>query len=154
MKKIILAIIIILICGVIIFNRFNKQLQENNNPGVIITNDSGDKINVAVEIADTPAKHIQGLSKHSPLSENQGMLFIFNKKSVQKFWMKDMLFPLDIIWIDDNRIVKIDAKLAPEGEKPKNIYSPDIPVNYVLEVPAGFCEKNQVKTGDKVFYNY
>lgn len=154
MKKIIFAIIIILISGLLIFNRLEKQVQNSEKPGVIITNENGQKINVTTEIADTPKKHQQGLSNHQPLQENQGMLFVFNEKQIQSFWMKNMLFPLDIIWIEDNRIAKINANLAPEGETPQNIYKSDIPVNYVLEVPAGFCQKNNIKIGDKVFYNY
>ncbi|MCX6796303.1 MAG: DUF192 domain-containing protein, partial [Candidatus Falkowbacteria bacterium] len=94
----------------------------------------------------------RGLSYQKTLGENGGMLFIFPDYQVRSFWMKDMNFPLDIIWIKDDKIVKISANLAPEGNQPKNIYSSDEPVNYVLEVNAGFCGKNKIKIGEQIQY--
>ena len=108
---------------------------------------------IAVEIADTPASQARGLSNHLPLSENQGMLFIFPERQTREFWMKEMLFPLDIIWLDGNRIVKISANLPAEGVTPSKIYSSDSPVNYVLEVNAGWAERAGVKVGELIEYH-
>jgi uncharacterized protein len=115
----------------------------------IIINDKS----VKVEIADSLDKQIQGLSNRSSLPPDTGMLFVFSKAQIQKFWMKDMNFPLDIIWIDNNKIVNISPNLAPEGAAPANTYSSIYNCNYVLEVNAGFSEKNNIKIGDYVKYN-
>jgi hypothetical protein len=108
---------------------------------------------ITVEIAGTPASQTQGLSNHAPLGENQGMLFVFPDKQVRSFWMKEMLFPLDIIWLDGNRIVKISANLPPEGMAPSKAYSSDLPVNYVLEVNAGWVNRAGIKIGEQINYH-
>src|SRR3989304_6446445 len=61
---------------------------------------------INVEIAQTEAEREQGLSGHKPLADDEGMLFIFDKPGYHGFWMKDMLFSIDIIWISaDKKIV-------------------------------------------------
>lgn len=82
------------------------------------------------------------------------MLFVFAEKDIKSFWMKDMNFPLDIIWLNGEKIVKISHNLPPEGRQPTNTYSSGVPVDYVLEVPAGFCDTNKIKEGNTVFYKY
>ena len=81
------------------------------------------------------------------------MLFPFDNKQNHTFVMRDMMFPLDIIWIDENKIVKIDKNLPPEGHDFKKLYSSNQPVNNVLEVNAGFTDKKNIKVGDILEYN-
>ena len=64
--------------------------------------------------------------------------------------MKNMHFPIDIIWISHRRVVNISKNLQPEGKNPKKTYSSIYPVNYVLEVNAGFCEENNIIIGDEI----
>ena len=106
---------------------------------------------VVIEIADTDAKRAQGLSGRESLAQDQGLLFIMKEPAVHYFWMKDMLFPLDIIWIREGIVVDISENVpAPkDGEKPMTV-SPGEPADQVLEVNAGFAEKNGITTGDKV----
>jgi hypothetical protein len=104
---------------------------------------------VKVDLALTPEAQEQGLSGRISLASDAGMLFIFPKPSINYFWMKDMNFPIDIIWLDENLkviYIKKDAnpELFPES------YGPNIFSKYVLEVSAGFSEKNNLKTGDGV----
>ncbi len=87
------------------------------------------------------------------MADDYGMLFIFDSKKVSpSFWMKDTLIPLDIIWIRDNRVEKIDKDVptpapdTPDNKLPK--YTSGRPVDYVLEVNAGFNQKNGIKVGD------
>lgn len=102
-----------------------------------------------VEIADTPEKRQQGLSGRSALGDGTGMFFIFDKSGQYGFWMKDMNFPIDIVWIDENyKIVDIDKNLLPETYP--EIFYPDQPVKYVLEIPAGAVDKYQVATGTMI----
>jgi uncharacterized membrane protein (UPF0127 family) len=115
--------------------------------------------NLQIEIADTPKKMATGLSGRLNLNSNQGMLFDFkNEKVFPKFWMKDMNFNLDLIWIDGEKIVGITPNVpAPSKDQRLKIkdadipsYSPPKPIDQVLEVNAGWCEKNKIKIGDEV----
>ena len=110
------------------------------------------KINI-IGVADTQEKSYLGLSFRESICPNCGMLFPFEGKNEHAFVMRDMMFPLDIIWINDDKIIKIDKKLPPEGHDFKNVYKSGSPVDYVLEVNAGFCDKNNIKIGDKLTYN-
>jgi len=109
-------------------------------------------LDLEIEIADTPEEHMQGLSGRKSLPENTGMLFIFDEPSRPGFWMKDMHFPIDIIWIDEDwRIVKIDENLSPENY-PEILDSP-ILVKYVLEVNAGYARENNLEIRNKLGLN-
>ncbi len=108
-----------------------------------------DKSVIQVDAARTFKEHEQGLSDRKELDHDQGMLFIYGRYAEPHFWMKDMLFPLDIIWINDGQITGFDENLQPEFP-PKTLYSPEFPINSVLEVNAGFVEKNGLKVGDKL----
>jgi uncharacterized protein len=110
---------------------------------------------VQIEVADTKELHEKGLSDRKSLAEDNGMLFVFNPKHVSPiFWMKNMLFPLDIIWISDGKIIKIDKNIpAPDVNTPDDKisrFAPSQPIDYVLEVNSGFCDKNKIKKGDSV----
>ena len=95
-----------------------------------------------------------GLPGRKSLPDKQGMLFVFDTKSYQTFWMKDMLIPIDIIWISDDIIVDISKNVpnpvpgTVQAQLP--LYSSSKPANYVLEVNAGFSDKYSIKIGDKV----
>jgi len=105
---------------------------------------------ISVEIASSATRQEQGLSQRQSLAPDSGMLFVFAKYQTPKFWMKDMLFPLDIIWIRDREIVGYEQSLPPAGPNPLATYEPLRPVNYVLEVKAGFVRENNIKVGDRV----
>ncbi|MFA5359064.1 MAG: DUF192 domain-containing protein [Patescibacteria group bacterium] len=106
--------------------------------------------NIAVEIADNTTRRNKGLSGRAKLDSNTGMLFIYPDYAIRSFWMKNMFFSLDIIWIKDNRIVGVEKNVSlPIGAYIPVVKSSD-PVNAVLEVNAGFCEKNNIKIGDAV----
>ena len=143
--KTIFAIILLTLCF-IVFLFYNEQKQEQRQsiaPAVEINN-----IVIPVELANIPEKYIQGLSDSEELIG--GMLFLFDERQVRNFWMKNMNFPIDIIWIDNGKIVNISKNLLPEGEKPQKTYNSIYPVNYVLEVIAGFCDENNILIGDNV----
>lgn len=115
-------------------------------------------ISVDIEVSDTIATRQLGLSYRESLDQNSGMLFVFDSYNIEYFWMKDMKFPLDIIWIKDDTIVDISKNVpTPKAEVSLNqlpTYSPKEKVNYALEVNAGFADKNKVKVGDKLQINY
>lgn len=121
---------------------------------------SGNKLNVTqvkignavinVELALTPAQQYQGLSDRDSLCADCGMLFVFAQKTPQTFVMRRMRFPLDIIFINNNKIIKIYKNLAPEGESVKNYYESGEAVDYVLEVNGGVADAKGIKIGDEV----
>ncbi len=139
---IILLIIIVLIIGGVIYNK-NKSSKQ-----VIINN-----IKILVEIADTAKSRQLGLSYRKSLNKNSGMLFVMDKKALTGFWMKDMQFSLDMIWIDGDKIVKISKNLLPAGSHPDISYNSGEPIDYVLEVNGGFCDKKGIKVGDKIIFD-
>jgi uncharacterized membrane protein (UPF0127 family) len=108
---------------------------------------------ILVELANTPGEQALGLGERDYLPENGGMLFSYAKKTPVAFWMKGMRFPLDIIWIEGGRVTQITANIPPEPGEPDDslaLYTPNDPVEAVLEVNAGFAERNNIKVGDSV----
>ncbi len=121
---------------------------------------------IRVAVADTDLKRTQGLSDRKQLSDDQGMLFVFEQPGMHSFWMKDMKFDIDIIWIKKNNlpdglkhtIVGITANVpAPVKNKGLGfndyalpLYSPPEPVDMVLETRAGWSKKYNIEIGDEV----
>jgi uncharacterized membrane protein (UPF0127 family) len=101
---------------------------------------------ISLEIADTPALEEHGLSDRLSLPEDHGMLFVFPTPGLYGFWMKDMHFSLDIIYLDNNfRIISIFKNLAPSSYP--SVVTPKSPALHVLEVNAGFSDKNNLSEG-------
>ncbi len=104
-----------------------------------------------VAFASTGAEQEQGLSDTNALANGQGMLFLFPSDSMVPFWMKDMNYPLDIIWIGSDKTVEgVAADLSPSTYP--NTFSPKAPVRYALEVPAGFAKQNDIIAGTAVSF--
>lgn len=110
---------------------------------------------ITVEIADTPEKREKGLSGRTSLVGDNGMLFVFgNKDKAPGFWMKDMLISLDLIWIRDGLVIKIDKDVKPPKagtpDESLQIYVPGQTVDNVLEVKGGYSDANGIFVGSKV----
>jgi uncharacterized membrane protein (UPF0127 family) len=104
---------------------------------------------ITAERATTAQEEAQGLSGRTGLADGTGMLFEFNPPKSAGFWMKDMLFSLDIVYIRaDGTVVTIYPDLSP-ATYPQAFY-PDEPVKWVLEVPAGFAAAHSIAIGQKV----
>jgi uncharacterized membrane protein (UPF0127 family) len=104
---------------------------------------------VEAELATSSADLFRGLSGRAGLVENEAMLFLFAKPDFHRFWMKEMNFPIDIIWIGEDRtIIEITPELAP-STYPQTFTSPK-PAKYVLELPAGWAAEHRIKRGDRV----
>lgn len=108
-----------------------------------------------VELAITSQQRIQGLSGHPPIAPDEGMLFVFERAGRHSFWMKEMLFPLDMIWIDaECTVVHITRNAPPQAPEqaladlPR--YGPTVPVLYVLEINAGEAESAAATVGSAV----
>jgi len=126
----------------------SNKITGNNGVQIIKEVKIKDKI-LKVEIADDNKEKEKGLSGRKSLSESTGMLFMFDMSGDYVFWMKDMNFPIDIVWINENlQIVHIEESVIPETY-PITFKSPSLS-KYVLEVLAGLSSKNNFKIGDRV----
>ncbi|MFA4872894.1 MAG: DUF192 domain-containing protein [Patescibacteria group bacterium] len=103
-------------------------------------------IPVQVEVMRTPEEKAKGFSGRAGLDEGKGMLFVFDPPSMPSFWMKEMRFSIDIIWIYHDKVIGVTPNVpAPVNEySPLPTYSPPSLVTHVLEVPAGWAEKNEI----------
>ncbi len=104
---------------------------------------------IKVELAIARGDQISGLSGRESMPVDTGMLFIFPTPSKHHFWMKDMKFNLDMIWIDEDLNVVYIKENASPFYFPES-YGPEIDCKYVLELNAGFVKKYNLKIGDKV----
>ena len=102
---------------------------------------------IFVDVARTQKQQLKGLSGRVFLAENEGLLFVHEKADYQSYWMKEMLFPIDIIWIANNQVVGFVQSTQPQ-EPPLTIYTSPVPVDKVLEVNAEFVQENSIKVGD------
>lgn len=101
------------------------------------------------ELADTSASRALGLSGRTKMGDDEGLLFAFDKPGRYGFWMKDMNFPLDIIWINENGIVvSLERDVATSSYPQTFMNQPD--ASYVLEVNAGMAKKFGLYLGSKV----
>ena len=107
-----------------------------------------------VEIADTQDKRSKGLGGKQPLASDEGMLFIFPKADKHPFWMKGLSFPLDFVWIRENKVVDVLQNIPPpqpeQTDESLPIYSSNEPADKVLEVLAGTAKRLNIKAGDLV----
>lgn len=108
-----------------------------------------------VELAITQDQRTQGLSGRTTLAPRSGMLFVFDEEALYSFWMKEMRFPLDVVWIDARCTVVDILRMAPppapgQGLDELAIYNPDAPALYVLEVNGGETGAVGVRLGDRV----
>ena len=105
--------------------------------------------NVKMDVSDTDCKRELGLSGRNSLQNDTGMLFIFDKEGSYEFWMKDMNFSIDIIWVDSNfNITGIEKNLKPDTYP--EAFGEKYLAKYVFELPAGFSDVNNIKVGNKI----
>ena len=108
-------------------------------------------ISVYVEIANDPAEQSRGLMFRKSMEWNNGMFFVFDENRKLSFWMKNTYIPLDMIFINKEfKIIDIKENAKPCLEMTCPNYSPKESAKYVLEVNAGFAQKNKIKIGDKI----
>ena len=106
---------------------------------------------VNVEVVSGKKDMERGLQGRQGLGHNRGMLFVFDHDDRYRFWMKDMKFPIDIIWLDrQDRIVAVVENVPPCAADPCPVYMPPAKARYVLEVSAGFSRAHDLKPGGRV----
>lgn len=111
-------------------------------------------VGLVADIAETGEQRSKGLAIKDSLNETEGMLFVFSEPRQYVFWMKDMKFPIDIIWLDSNKtVVHVEHSLDPCGPVSCETYRPGADSLYVLETVAGFADKYGVIEGTKVKFD-
>lgn len=107
-----------------------------------------------VEIANTQAKRSKGLGGRTSLPQDQGMLFIFDRPDKYPFWMKGLTFPLDFIWIRENKVVDILPNVSPPAPNQKDpelpIFSSKVESDKVLELNGGMVQQLNIQVGNSI----
>lgn len=107
-----------------------------------------------VEVADEDEERIKGLSDRESLDKDRGMIFVFDQKGKHSFWMKNVNFPLDLIYISDGKIVDIVKNAEPKSQDATDIqiYTPREDANYVLEINGGLSDEYGFEIGQDVTF--
>jgi uncharacterized protein len=130
--------------GLLIFAAIIVFLSTRSYPARVVL---GGKV-YEVEVVDTQYLLSRGLSGKESLRSDEGMFFVFQTPDKYGFWMKDMLFPIDIIWFDENfRVVHVENNVGPETYP--NIFTPKSNSSYVLEISAGEAKKLSIQIGSQ-----
>jgi uncharacterized membrane protein (UPF0127 family) len=117
---------------------------ELRSPRLLINNKE-----IILEVSDTQATRDLGLSNRESLPEDHAMLFVFDEPGMYGFWMKDMHFSIDMVFLDENfRVITIASNVAPETFP--EAFLPKVPAKYVLEFNAGFAEKHNIVEGTQI----
>ena len=104
---------------------------------------------IKIEIADSKKDRIAGLSNKPYLEDDNGLFFVFDKSDFHGIWMKDMNFPIDIIWLDSSLQI-VDFKENARPYSYPETFKPNKKALYVLEVPRNFISRNYLKKGDQM----
>jgi uncharacterized membrane protein (UPF0127 family) len=144
-KKLIYSIFLIAAVFAVFFFSFNQRTSIKFDKPVMVLNN----LSILVDQAITAEEQAQGLSGRTSLGENQGMLFPFATSGKHYFWMKDMNFPIDMIFLDsDLKVVYIKKNALPESYP--DAFGGEVDSKYVLEVASGIADKASLKIGDKL----
>ncbi len=144
LKKYLLAVLVLFIVAVLAYAALPKEVDTTVMRTITIGG-----VSLAVEVADTEVLREQGLSGRSDLPSGKGMLFVFDTDGVWGIWMKDMQFPIDIVWADvDGKVVTVALNIAPETYP--EVFLPSAPARYIIELPAGFAAAHGIVEGSQI----
>ncbi|MCP2620252.1 DUF192 domain-containing protein [Candidatus Aminicenantes bacterium AC-334-K16] len=125
------------------------QAQEIKEKFIPVFLPDGQKI--IAELAVTPLERQRGLMFREELAADEGMLFVFEEDGLYSFWMKNMKFSIDILWLDKNkRIIHLEENVPPCTTEPCPSYTPALPSRYVLELKAGSIKTHSLKLFQQV----
>jgi hypothetical protein len=108
-------------------------------------------VRLDTDVSSTNNERIIGLSKYTKLQKHQAMLFVFQEQGYYPFWMKNMKFPIDIIWLDEEKKIVFIKEYADPLDYPQS-YNPESVSLYVLETVAGFATEHQLFIGQELFW--
>ena len=129
---------------VLVSGEFSGSILEDRSEATV---QIGDAV-LFVEIRDTPEGRVKGLSGRTKLPSDRGMLFVHEEPGMHGYWMKDMRFPVDILWIDEDlRVVETARNVSPESYPTS--FRPRSNALYALETNAGWANAHNVTKGSK-----
>ncbi|MEK7132690.1 MAG: DUF192 domain-containing protein [Patescibacteria group bacterium] len=149
-SRLALFAVFVFVVGAISFNILNEDIPVATNlPDASLRTVQVAGQPIKVIVADTPEARAKGLGGQTRLAPDEGMLFVFDSDAKYQFWMKDMRFPIDILWLSDKgEVVDIRENASPATYPA--VFAPNSPARYVLELPAGFAKENGVSIGEIV----
>lgn len=147
MKKLFLVIFVLCIIFVVAIFWLKLFIQ---HPTLTIRNQT-----FSLLLATTTQQQQLGLGERASLPNDSGMYFIFQKPDYYSFWMKGMKFPLDIIFLRNNKIIAVYMNIQPPSSHEVNLptYSSAQPADAVLEINAGLAKRYHFQKGDMVKLN-
>lgn len=151
MKKSNRSIFFISFLAIIIFIAMGLRLSDFLNERTVTIKIAG--IGYEFVVPTSEKMRIRGLSYRDSMGPYEGMYFIFDRVGINRMVMREMRFPLDMVWLNGSTITDLAENLAPEPGRPEKeltIYSNKTPGTGVMELPAGFIKKYGLKVGDKV----
>jgi len=148
-KKFVTWLIILGVIGVIVWQAV-MFISEQSKPHADVTLKGAA---FKARVVSTPEDRDKGLSGTKSLDKNSAMLFVFEKDDTWGIWMKDMVIPIDIIWLDADKEVVFIVKRADPSSYPYTTYRSTKPARYVLEVPAGTVDSKNIRSGDKALFD-
>lgn len=102
----------------------------------------------SIDVARSSGDRAQGLSGVESMPKDAGLLFMMGSTGHHSFWMKDMNFPIDIIWFnDDLEVVDITENISPDSYP--EVFKPAVPARYVLEINAGLAKLYGITIGEE-----
>lgn len=146
-SKIFYAIFAFTVAGLSIVVGIQKYREVRDQDAIIIFT-KGEPVKIYAEYARTAPEQEKGLKDRPSLPGNAGLLFIFPDETPRSFWMKEVLIPLDLIFMDEKGRIIETASLLPCSEDPCVIYNSKKPAKYVLEVNAGAVSRWKISEGD------
>ena len=105
---------------------------------------------IKLEVAQTPQQQAIGLMFRESLADDRGMLFPFENERIARFWMKNVLISLDMIFLNGDRVVGIASDVPPCKAEPCPVYGPNALVDRVIELRGGRAEELAVEVGDTI----
>lgn len=117
------------------------------------TNVSVGKGVYSVRVASSQSSREKGLSGTSKLESDRGMLFVFAQSAPWGIWMKDMKYPIDIVWLDQGKHVVYVVEQAEPASYPSETFHPDSEARYVLELPSGTAKEDGIRVGGQAEFN-
>lgn len=144
MKILVLAGLFLLVMGAFYFVKVKTP------PKAVIVIGGGARYDV--DVARDAVSQARGLSGREPLNETEGMLFVFTQPLPRSFWMNDMLFPLDFVWIRDMQVIGVAENIPHPAANNGEVYrlgSPE-PADMVLEIKAGEVKAKGIRAGDAI----
>lgn len=109
---------------------------------------------IELEVARTQQQQAMGLMFRTALADNRGMLFQFEPPQPAKFWMKNTLIPLDMVFLQNGKVEAIAASVPPCTREPCPTYGPDVAVDQVIELRGGRVAELGLRVGTRLNINF